>query len=95
MATTDVVGLYLSIPHDAGLETLRKALDNRENKKISTHHLAKMAEFVLKITILNLMERSKNKFLGLLFVPNLRLHTHVCLWSKLRLNFLKRESISL
>ena len=41
MVTADVVGLYPSIPHDAGLEALRKALDNRENKKISTHHLAK------------------------------------------------------
>ena len=95
MVTADVVGLYPSIPHDAGLEALRKALDNRENKKISTHDLAKMAEFVLKITILNLMERSRNKFWGLLLVPNLRLHTHVYLWTKLRLNFLKRESISL
>ena len=41
MVTADVVGLYPSIPHDAGLEALRKALDNRENKKISTHHLDK------------------------------------------------------
>ena len=48
MVTTDVVGLYPSIPHDAGLEALRKALDNRENKKISTDDLTKIAEFVLK-----------------------------------------------
>ena len=32
MVTADVVGLY-RIPHDAGLEALRKVLDNRENKK--------------------------------------------------------------
>ena len=48
MVTADVVGLYPSIPHDAGLEALRKVLDNRENKKISTDDLTKMAEFVLK-----------------------------------------------
>ena len=48
MVTADVVGLYPSIPHDAGLEALRKALHNRENKKISTDDLTKMAEFVLK-----------------------------------------------
>ena len=48
MVTEDVVGLYPSIPHDAGLEALRKALYNRENKKISTDDLTKMAEFVLK-----------------------------------------------
>ena len=34
MVTADVVGLYPSIPNDSGLETLRKALDNRENKNI-------------------------------------------------------------
>ena len=42
MVTADVVGLYPSIPHDAGLEALRKALDNRENKKISTDDLTKI-----------------------------------------------------
>ena len=48
MVKTDVVGLYPIIPHDAGLEALRKALDNGENKKISTDNLTKMGEFVLK-----------------------------------------------
>ena len=48
MVTADVVGLYTSIPHDAGLEALRKAFDNRENKKISTDDFTKMTEFVLK-----------------------------------------------
>ena len=46
--TGDIVGLYPSIPHDADLEALTKALDNRENKKISTDDLTKMAQFVLK-----------------------------------------------
>ena len=41
MVTADVVGLYSSIPEVAGLEVLRKALDNRENKKISTDNLTK------------------------------------------------------
>ena len=48
MVTADVVGLYPSIPHNAGLEALRKSLDNRENKKIYTDGLTKLAEFVLK-----------------------------------------------
>ena len=42
MVTTDIVGLYPSTPHRAGLETLRKALDNRENKEISTDDLTKI-----------------------------------------------------
>ena len=62
MVTADVVSLYPSIPHDAGLLALRKAHYNRENKKISTDDLIKMAEFVLKITTLNLMEKSRNNF---------------------------------
>ena len=48
MVTGDIVGLYPTIPHDADQEALTKALDNRENKKISTDDLTKMAEFVLK-----------------------------------------------
>ena len=43
MVTADVVGLYPGISHDAGLEALRKALDNRDNKKISNDGLTKMA----------------------------------------------------
>ena len=48
LVTADVVGLYPSIPHTAGLVALRDALDNREVKKIPTEDLVKMAEFVLK-----------------------------------------------
>ena len=43
-----VVGLYPSIPHDAGLEIFRKVVVNRENKKVSTDDLTKMIKFVLK-----------------------------------------------
>ena len=62
MVTADVVGLYPFIPHDAGLEALRKVLDNQENKNISTDNLNKVIEFVLNTTTLNLMEKSRNKF---------------------------------
>ena len=48
METADVVDLHPSIPHDADLEALRKALDNRDNKKISTDDFTKMAEFAIK-----------------------------------------------
>ena len=41
------------------------------------------------------MERSRNKFLELPLVQNLRLHTYDYSRTKLRLNFLKRKSISL
>ena len=45
LVTADVVRLYPSIPHKAGLRALKEALDRREEKKISTEDLVKMAEF--------------------------------------------------
>ena len=34
LVTADVVGLYLSIPHEAGLKALAKVLNSRTNKKL-------------------------------------------------------------
>ena len=48
LVTADVVGLYPSIPHQAGLSALKEALANRSVKKISTENLIKMAKIVLK-----------------------------------------------
>ena len=47
LVTADVVGLYPSTPHQAGLIALKEALDKRLLKKIPTDDLIKMAEFVL------------------------------------------------
>ena len=46
LVTADVVGLYPSIPHEAGLKALKEALDKRENRNIATNDLIRMAEFV-------------------------------------------------
>ena len=48
LVTVDVVFLYPSIPHEAGLQALEEALENRNHKQISTDKLVKMAQFVLK-----------------------------------------------
>ena len=48
LATADMVGLYSSIPHQAGLEALREALDKRKTHKVPPGKLVKMAEFVFK-----------------------------------------------
>ena len=45
--TADVVGLYPSIPHQAGFIALKEALDKSLLKKIPTDDLIKMAELVL------------------------------------------------
>ena len=42
LVTADDVGLYPSIPHEAGLKTLKEVLDRREEKKISTEDLVKI-----------------------------------------------------
>ena len=50
-----VVSLYPSIPHNAGLEGLKDALDCRQNKKIPPNMLVEMAEFVLTNTYFEFM----------------------------------------
>ena len=44
----DVVRLYPTITYKVGLETLKDVLDRREEKKITTKDLVKMAESVLE-----------------------------------------------
>ena len=51
LCTIDVVGLYPNIPHDEGLTAMRKALDLRKDKGISTKPLVELAECVLKNNI--------------------------------------------
>ena len=48
LGTVDVVGLYPNIPHEEGLSVLRKRLDNRMEKYISSDTLCDLAEVVLK-----------------------------------------------
>jgi len=51
LCTVDVVGLYPNIPHDDGLAAVKKALDSREDKTISTESLLELTELVLKNNI--------------------------------------------
>ena len=48
LCTIDVVGLYPNIPHNEGLEAIRKAFDKRDNQTISMDSLIVLAECVLK-----------------------------------------------
>ena len=45
LVTADVVGLYPSIPHEAGLQALEEVLENRNHKQICTDKVLKMAQF--------------------------------------------------
>ena len=59
LCTIDVVGLYPNIPQEEGLIAIRKALDTRKDKTISTDFLIELAECVLKN---NIFEHDKSVF---------------------------------
>ena len=52
-----MVGLYPNIPHDEGLAAVRNALDERQEKTISTDSLVELAELVLKNNIFEFNSR--------------------------------------
>ena len=54
LKTVDVVGLYPNIPHSEGLDILEKQYENNPNKEVSTEHISKMADFVLKNNLFEL-----------------------------------------
>ena len=62
LCTVDVVGLYPNIPHDEGLSALRKRLDLRQEKDVTTSTLVELAEVVLKNNIFTLMEKTLKQF---------------------------------
>ena len=47
LCTVDVVGLYPNIPHGEGLAALRKFLDERDKKDVTTDNHVELAEVVL------------------------------------------------
>ena len=61
LCTADLVGLYPSTPNEEGLILVKKALDKRRNKIVSTESLIELAEVVSKMTTSNLMIGSKNR----------------------------------
>ena len=54
----DVVALFPNIPHDEGLSALRKRLNERDKKYISTGSLVELAELVLKKNVFNFNEKT-------------------------------------
>ena len=61
LCTADLVGLYPSTPNEEGLILVKKELDKRRNKIVSTESLIELAELVSKMTTSNLMIGSKNR----------------------------------
>ena len=83
LVTADVVGLYPSIPHEAGLKALKEALDKRENRNIATNGLIRMDEFVLKNNYLingQVKQQISGTTIGTKFAP----YTLMFLWMTLK-----------
>ena len=91
--TAGVVGLYPNIPHEAGLKSLKEALDRRRQKKISTEDLVKMAEFVLKNNYFefdrSVYQQVSGTAIGIKFAP-----PYACIFMDRRGNsFLETQSL--
>ena len=61
LCTIDVVGLYPNIPHEEGLASIRKHLDNRENKEVTTNTLVELADIVLKNNYFQFLDKTLKK----------------------------------
>ena len=64
LCTIDVVGLYPNIPHEEGLASLRRFLDARTEKKVTTETLVELAEIVLKNNIFQFNEKTLKQLRG-------------------------------
>ena len=76
LSTVDAVGLYPNIPHEERLSALRKRLDLRQKKDVTTSALVELAEVVFKNDIFTLKEKSGVQLL----VQNLLHRIVYCLW---------------
>ena len=78
LVTSDVVGLYPSIPHEVGLQTLYEKLEERANKKIPSTDLVKMAEFILKKNFFEfetkIIQQISVTAIGTKFAPHMRVY---------------------
>ena len=80
-----MVGLYPSIPHEEGLQALKRALDEREDKSVSTESLIELAQLVLKNSyILSIVPVFLNKIRLPRLAPSSPHHMLFCLWLRLK-----------
>ena len=92
LVTADVAGLYPIIPHQAGLKTLKEALEKRDIKKIPTDDLVKMAEFELNDNIFELNSKAYQQkpgtAIGTKFAPR-----YACIYiDKIEQKFVETQS---
>ena len=86
LVTTDVVGLYPSVPHDGDLEIPRKQFDKFKNKMVPKEEIIKMADFVLKNNIFEFDCKFISKYQARLLGPNLCRRMLTFSWTLLKCN---------
>ena len=59
-----MVGLYPHIPHDQGVEIMRRFLDKHEEQSVSSESLCKLASIVLKHNYFELGKDIHHQILG-------------------------------
>ena len=64
LCTIDVVGLYANISHTEGLTSLRRDLELRDKKQISSDTFIELAEIVLKNNIFQFDEKTFKQVRG-------------------------------
>ena len=73
LCTMDVVGLCPNIPHEVGLSALRKKLETRNEKYVSTDTIIDLAEVVLKNNIFTFgkktLKQKRGTAIGTKFAP--------------------------
>ena len=71
--TIDVVDLSPNIPHKEGLASIRKHLDSRENKEVTTDTLVQLADIVLKNNYFQFLDKifkqKRDTAIGTKFAP--------------------------
>ena len=88
-----MVGLYPSIPHNAGLKALKDALDCKQKKKISTDLLVKKAQFVLTKNYFEFGQKYCIKFLKPLLARKFSPPYAWIFMDKFETNFLKTQKL--
>ena len=94
--TADVIRLYPSISHEAGLEALRKRLNERDSPRVPTENKIQMADFVLKKNFLEFNGKVKQQksgtAIGTKFVP-----PYACIFmdkaDEVKTDFLKTQAL--
>ena len=64
LVSFDVVGLYPYIPHNQGVEIMRRFLDKREDQSVPSESLGKLANIVLKHNYFELGKDVYHQILG-------------------------------